>query len=79
VKAQNSKPLKIKTAQEAQLIMDAITERYNEIVRAFQDNPPSFDPVFCETKDGLVIAGDWAAGFYDAINLRSYNQRDRHP
>ena len=50
--------------------MSAIMERYNEIVRGFQDTPPSFEPVFWETKDGLVIAADWAEGFYDAINLR---------
>ena len=59
-----------KSVQEAQSITSAIMERYNEIVRAFQDKPPAFDPVFWETKDGLVIAADWAEGFYDAINLR---------
>lgn len=58
-----------KSASEAQLIMSAIMERNNEIVRGFQNKPPSFDPVFWETKDGLVIAADWAEGFYDAINL----------
>jgi yecA family protein len=51
--------------------MGAIMERYNEIVRGFQENPLNFDPVFWETKDGLVIAADWAEGFYDAINLRT--------
>ena len=61
---------KFKSASEAQLIMSAIMERYNEIVQGFQDTPPSFEPVFWETKDGLVIAADWAEGFYDAINLR---------
>jgi uncharacterized protein len=61
---------KFKNTQEAQLVTSAIMERYNEIVRGFQDTPPSFEPVFWETKDGLVIAADWAEGFYDAINLR---------
>lgn len=51
--------------------MSAIMERYNEIIRGFQESPPYFDPVFWETKDGLVIAADWAEGFYDAINMRS--------
>lgn len=45
-------------------------ERYNEIVCGFQERPPFFDPVFWETKDGLIIAADWAEGFNDAIELR---------
>jgi uncharacterized protein len=59
-----------KNSKEAQAVMSAIMERYNEIVHAFQDSPPSFDPVFWETKDGLIIAADWAEGFNDAIELR---------
>jgi uncharacterized protein len=62
---------KFKNAQETQSVMGAIMERYNEIVRGFQENPLNFYPVFWETKDGLVIAADWAEGFYDAINLRT--------
>jgi uncharacterized protein len=61
---------KFRNTQEAQSTMSAIMDRYNEIVRGFQDIPPSFEPVFWETKDGLVIAADWAEGFRDAINLR---------
>ena len=61
---------KFKNAREAQSIVDAIMKRYNEIVQTFRDSPADFDPVFWETKDGLVIAADWAEGFYDAINLR---------
>jgi uncharacterized protein len=60
---------KFKNTKEAEAVMSAIMERYNEIVRAFQDSPPSFDPVFWETKDGLTIAADWAEGFNDAIEL----------
>ena len=59
-----------KNAREAHSVTSAIMERYNELVWGFQKNPPSFDPVFWETKDGLVIAADWAEGFYDALNLR---------
>jgi uncharacterized protein len=56
--------------QEAQAVTSAIMDRYNEIVRGFQDSPPDFDPVLWQTKDGLVIAADWAEGFNDAIKLR---------
>jgi uncharacterized protein len=59
-----------KNAREAHSVTSAIMERYNELVWGFQKNQPSFDPVFWETKDGLVIAADWAEGFYDALNLR---------
>jgi len=58
-----------KNTKEAQTVMSAIMERYNEIIRGFQETPPHFDPVFWETKDGLIIAADWAEGFNDAIEL----------
>src|SRR5476649_2813700 len=44
--------------------------RYNEIVRGFQNCRPDFEPIFWETKNGLVIAADWAEGFNDAIKSR---------
>jgi uncharacterized protein len=47
----------------------ALMEWYNEIVHAFQNVPPVFDPVLWETRDGIVIAADWAEGFNDAIKL----------
>jgi uncharacterized protein len=59
-----------KNLQEAETVMSALMTRYNEIVRGFQNTPPDFDPIFWETKDGLVIAADWAEGFSDAIKLR---------
>lgn len=61
---------KFKDVEEALQVMSAIMERYNEIVRGFQQSPPYFDPMYMETNDGLVIAADWAEGFNDAIKLR---------
>jgi uncharacterized protein len=61
-----------KDGQQAQTLMSAIMDRYNEIVRGFQQMPPDFKPVFWETKDGLTIAADWAEGLNDAIKLRPH-------
>jgi uncharacterized protein len=61
---------KFKTIQESDSVMSALMARYNEIVREFQNTPPDFEPIFWETKDGLVIAADWAEGFNDAIKMR---------
>jgi uncharacterized protein len=61
---------KFKNIQEAESVMSALMARYNEIVRGFQHNPPDFEPIFWETKNGLVIAADWAEGFNDAIKMR---------
>jgi uncharacterized protein len=59
-----------KDDREAQAVISAIMDRYNEIVQNFQAIPPEFGPVLWETKDGLTIAADWAEGFNDAIKLR---------
>ncbi len=59
-----------KNAREAERVLSALMERYNEIVGGFDRSPPAFAPIFWKTKDGTVIAADWAAGFYDAIMLR---------
>ncbi len=45
--------------------------RYNEIAQSLAKIPPEIDPIFWESKDGLVVAGDWAEGFLDAMDLRS--------
>lgn len=55
---------------EAQSVMEALMQWYNEIVRGFQQTPPEFEPIIWQTRDGIVIAADWAEGFRDAINLR---------
>jgi uncharacterized protein len=42
--------------------------RYNEILR--QIDHDAFDPIFWATRDGTLIAADWAEGFLQAIILR---------
>ena len=37
--------------REAQAVMSAIMQHYNEIVRAFQETPPDFAPIYWETRD----------------------------
>ena len=56
---------------EARDILGTIMGRYNEIVRALDAAPDDFDPVFWEGPDGEAIVTDWAAGFLDAVKLRS--------
>ncbi len=56
---------------QATAILDAVVGRYNEIARSLAKIPPEIDPIFWKTKVGLVVAGDWAEGFLDAMDLRS--------
>lgn len=58
------------STEQAELILGAIMARYNEIARSLAEVPPGIDPIFWETEDGFVIAGDWAEGFMDAMRLR---------
>ena len=59
------------TVEEARSVLGTIMGRYNEIVRALDTAPDDLDPVFWEGPDGQVIVTDWAAGFLDAVRLRS--------
>ena len=59
------------TLDEANAILGAIMTRYNEIIACFDTDPENFDPVFLESIEGNVIVTDWAAGFMDAVILRS--------
>jgi uncharacterized protein len=59
-----------KSDEAAELIIGTIMGRYNEIVASLAADPPSLDPIFWRTKDDIVIAGDWAEGFMDAMSLR---------
>jgi len=56
---------------EANAILGTVMARYNEIIAQLDTDPDSFDPVFLEGSEGQVIVTDWAAGFMDAVILRS--------
>ena len=56
--------------ETAELILGTIIGRYNEILQSLSANPPDIKPIFWETQDGIVIAGDWAEGFLDAMSMR---------
>jgi uncharacterized protein len=53
---------------EAKAVLGAIMGRYNEILRHIDHD--AFDPIFWATRDGALIAADWAEGFLQAIMLR---------
>src|SRR5436305_13381290 len=53
---------------EAKAVLGAIMARYNEILRQLADD--TFNPIFWTTRDGTLIAADWAEGFLQAIMLR---------
>ena len=55
----------------AELILGTIMDRYNEIIQSLSADPPDIKPIFWETQDGIVFAGDWAEGFMDAMSLRA--------
>ena len=54
-----------------ELIYGIIIDRYNGILHSLAADPPQLDPIFWQTDDGVVIAGDWAEGFVDAMSLRA--------
>jgi uncharacterized protein len=56
---------------QATTILGAVLGRYNEIAQSLAKIPPEIDPILWEANGGVVIAGDWAEGFLDAMDLRS--------
>jgi uncharacterized protein len=60
-----------KTEAEMRTVFGAIMGRYNEIIACLDSDPENFDPIFMEGPEGEVIASDWAAGFLDAVALRT--------
>jgi len=64
-------PPDFEDADMAELILGTIKGRYNEILQSLASDPPQLDPIFWQTDDGVVIAGDWAEGFVDAMSLRA--------
>ena len=54
---------------QAERIMGIIMARYNEIIRALDDEPGAFEPILYEAPDGRMLAADWAEGFMDAFGM----------
>src|SRR5208283_5470485 len=59
------------TIEEAMSILGTIMSRYIEINARLDADPDGFDPVFWEGPEGEIIVEDWAAGFLDAMRLRT--------
>lgn len=59
------------SAEQAQEIVGAIMGRFNQIVRSLDGHPDDLEPIYWENPEkGIVIAGDWAEGFLEAIKMR---------
>jgi uncharacterized protein len=56
-------------AAEAELVLDTIGARYQEIAAGLDATPPAYTPVFWEDLGGTTITEDWAAGFMQAVAL----------
>jgi yecA family protein len=59
------------TPDEAETIVAIIMARYREIIAHLDADLYGFDPVFLEGPEGQVSVTDWAAGFMDAVILRT--------
>jgi uncharacterized protein len=59
------------TLDEANAILGIIMARCNEIIARLDAAPYTLDPIFLEGPEGEVSVTDWAAGFMDAVILRS--------
>jgi uncharacterized protein len=59
------------TEAEMRTVLGTIMGRYNEIVTCLDSEPEDFEPIFLVGPEDEVIAFDWAAGFLDAVALRS--------
>jgi uncharacterized protein len=59
------------STEQAQEILGAIMGRYNEIAQSLDSHPDDLAPIFWENAEKtVVIAGDWAEGFLEAIDMR---------
>lgn len=59
------------STEQAQEILGAIMGHYNDIAQSLDGHPDDLNPIFWENAEGdVVIAGDWAEGFLEAIDLR---------
>ncbi len=54
---------------EADMVMDTIAARFQEIAVGLDATPPAYTPVFWQDVGGTTITEDWAAGFMQAVAL----------
>ena len=53
--------------EEAEWIINAILDRYDEIAEMLSDAPDELSPILLEDPEGEPVAEDWAAGFVEAV------------
>jgi uncharacterized protein len=58
-------------ADEAWRMLSPIVMHYKNIISGLENGPEGWTPVFGKSADGRVIVSEWAAGFLDAMDLRS--------
>jgi uncharacterized protein len=51
-------------------VLEAIIERYTEVVEGLQASDPTVEPIFWQAQEGHYIAMDWCEGFMQAVALR---------
>jgi uncharacterized protein len=56
---------------EARRAVSAVADRLAEVSRQLREEPDAYRPVFRSTDDGVVIAADWARGFWAGVTLRA--------
>jgi uncharacterized protein len=50
--------------------VQAVLDRHGVIAKILAEAPASYAPLFMRTDEGVVLAQDWAAGFFAAVRLR---------
>jgi uncharacterized protein len=53
---------------KVQAVIDTIVDHYNRIAHQLT-TPGAYAPIYMRTDDEEVLAGDWADGFFGAMNL----------
>ncbi|OCP37469.1 UPF0149 family protein [Ensifer sp. LC163] len=51
-----------------QAVIDTVVDHYNRIAHQLT-RPGAYSPIYMRTDDEEVLAGDWADGFFGAMNL----------
>jgi len=56
---------------EGEAVEQAIFDRYDAIEKSLDATPLGYTPIFWQDESGTTVAEDWAAGFMQAVSLRS--------